>query len=187
MTEVKLVTDKDIWDLLGIGSTILVPLITLGFGVLVLRLTKRMEQTQWKSQKIIEKRIEEWDGIREELNDIFCYCVRVGDWKSLTPETVIERKRVADKNMHLARPYFSPTFFHAYVRFIKVCFAQYQGHGVDAKIKSPVWEHQDSYTGSWNPDWDILFHERVSTEEELWDAYNELIYNVAVELETNVK
>ncbi len=185
--EVKIQPDTKDWqDNAGFYVEIATPIVTLIIGIL-LRLTKKFERSQWRSQKVIEKRITEWDGLRPELNDIFCFCTRVGAWKSLTPIDVIELKRKTDKKLHLARPYFSEGFFKAYISFIKACFAQYQGHAVDAKIKSPLWEHKNAHDVNWNPSWDELFFKTHSTEAELWAAYETLLAKVAEELETRHK
>ncbi|MFN8764661.1 MAG: hypothetical protein ACK5ZC_09310 [Pirellulaceae bacterium] len=185
--QVKVLSDpkgKDWTDHVQFGIDVVMPIITLVFGILILRLTKKLERSQWRSQKVIEKRISEWDQIRLEVNDIFCYCTRVGAWKDLKPTDVIDRKRAADKKMHLARPYFSKGFFDAYIHFIKTCFAHYQGHAVDAKIKSPLSEYQNGYRGQWDQSWDALFFAKPSTEVELWSAYEAMLEKVAEELET---
>lgn len=177
-------TEKAWTDHVKFGVDVAMPIITLVFGILILRLTKKLERSQWRSQKVIEKRIAEWDKIRIEFNKIFCYCTRVGGWKDLNPTDAIELKRKADEKMHLARPYFSKGFFDSYLHFIKTCFAQYQGHGVDAKIRSPIWEHKNAHKGEWNDEWDELFFDEVSTEKELWEAYESMLAKVAEELET---
>ena len=77
--EVKLHSEPQDWrDNLKLGAEVAGPILAVIFGVFVLRLTKKLEHSQWRNQKIIEKRIEEWDTIRPELNDIFCFCTRVG-------------------------------------------------------------------------------------------------------------
>jgi hypothetical protein len=185
--EVKLHSEPKDWrDNLKFGIEIAGPIIATIFGIFVLRLTKKLEQSQWLSQKIIEKRIREWDIIRVKLNDIFCFCVRVGGWKSMTPPEVIACKRQVDKRVHLARPYFSKQFFKDYLHFIRTCFEQYQGHAVDAKIKSPLWEHQNAHP-QWDHAWDTLFFDTPSSEESLWNAWESLLARVSDELQTRHK
>lgn len=183
--QVQLISKPGDWkDDLKLGAEVSAPLIAAIFGYLILRVTKKLERTQWRSQKVIEKRIAEWDSMRPELNDIFCFCTRVGAWKSMTPIDCIERKRSVDKKVHLARPYFTDSFFQSYLVFIKTCFAQYQGHAVDAKIKSPLWEHKNACKQGWKPEWDELFMDKPSTENELWAAYESLLAKVSDELQT---
>ncbi len=58
-------------DFFKMMPEIMMSIISLIFGILLLRITKKIEQSQWRSQKLIEKRITEWDAIRSDLNDIF--------------------------------------------------------------------------------------------------------------------
>lgn len=175
---------KGLKDDIKFGIEIAGPIVTALFGYLILRVTNKLQKSQWRSQKVIEKRIFEWDELRSDLNDIFCFCTRVGGWKAMTPLDAIARKRSADKKVHLARPYFSDRFFRSYLVFIKACFAQYQGHAVDAKIKSPLWEHKNAHQQKWDASWDELFFDQPSTEEQLWAAYEGLLLAVSEELET---
>jgi len=183
--QVQLVSKPEGWkDDLKLCAEVASPLIAALFGLLILRVTNKLQRSQWRSQKVIEKRITELDSIRPELNDIFCFCTRVGGWKSMSPTDCIDRKRAVDKKVQLARPYFSEAFFQSYLNFIKTCFAQYQGHALDAKIKSPLWEHRNAHQQGWNPEWDELFVENPSTEKELWASYESLLANVSEELQT---
>ena len=102
----------------------------------------------------------------------------------MTPPEAIERKRCVDKKIHLARPYFSASFFRSYLHFIKTCFKQYQGHAIDAKIKSPLWEHKNAHKQNWKQEWDDLFSDPPSTEQQLWAAYEGLLAKVSEELKT---
>lgn len=183
--EVKIQSDPKTWkDDLKLGAEVAGPIVATILGIWVLRLTKKLESSQWRSQKVIEKRISEWDEIRKKLNDIFCFCVRVGSWKTMTPPQIIERKRECDRLVHLARPYFTPAFFTDYLHFIRTCFEHYQGHGVDAMIRSPMNEHQDVHPNDWDPQWSSLFYQTPSTEEQLWNAYERMLHRVSEELAT---
>jgi hypothetical protein len=183
--QVQLVHEPKDWkDDVKFGVEIAGPIVAAFFGYLILRVTNKLQKSQWRSQKVIEKRISEWDNLRSDLNDIFCFCTRVGGWKAMTPLDAIARKRSADKKMHLARPYFSERFFSLYLVFIKTCFAQFQGHAVDAKIRSPLWEHKNARQLTWDPAWDELFFDQPSTEDQLWAAYDSLLVTVSEELET---
>jgi hypothetical protein len=183
--QVQLVSEPRGWrEDIEFGIDVAGPIVAAIFGILILRVTKKLERSQWRSQKVIEKRIAEWDDLRSDLNDIFCFCNRVGGWKAMTPLDAIARKRSADKKIHLARPYFSEAFFKTYLTFIKTCFAQYQGHAVDAKLKSPLWEHKNAHQQNWDPAWDVLFFDEPSTEAQLWKAYEDLLAKVSEELQT---
>ena len=132
-----------------LGADYLGPVVAALFGYWILTVTKRLESSQWKNQKLVEKRIEVWDKIGPLLNDIYCYCLRVGTWKAHTPPAIVGKKREADKLTHLSRPYFSDSFFSEYQAFMETCFQLFQGHGVDAKIRTESWEHQNAHS-AWN-------------------------------------
>jgi hypothetical protein len=155
------------------------------FGLWVLRLTKRLEQSQWRNQKLIEKRIAVWDDVGPVLNDIYCYCMRIGAWKKFTPLEIIAKKREADKKVHLSRPYFSDGFFSRYVQPTRACFEMYQGHGIDAKLKTPLWEHQNA-NQAWDKSWDRLFHDKPSDDAALARDYDALLHQVQIDLSPNV-
>jgi hypothetical protein len=164
---------KDSWDHAKAVAELLAPVTTAFFGIWILLITKRLERSQWRSQKLIEKRIEIWDKVGPQINDIFCYCVRVGNWKAFEPPSVIQKKRDADQQIHLSRPYFSAEFFRRYQDFVASCFEVFQRHGEDAKLKTPISEHKN--VRSWNPKWDSLFLASPGSESQQYRAYDALI------------
>lgn len=166
-------SSKDWADHAKTVAEVLAPLTTAFFGIWILLITKRLERSQWHSQKLIEKRIEVWDKVDPPINDIFCYCARIGRWKEFTPPEVIQKKRDADQRIHLSRPYFSAEFFDRYQEFIHSCFETFQGHGEDAKLKTDITEHRNVRT--WDPTWDLLFHETPSSDDQLHRHYGALI------------
>jgi len=176
---------KDWTDNAKLASELLGPFIAFILGLLVLRLTNRLAHGQWRNQKIIEKRIKIWDEIGPVVNDIYCYCFRVGGWKKFTPLEIIEKKRVADKLVHLSRPYFSGDFYKVYCKFINSCFEHYQGHGVDAKLKTPLWEHQNAHQ-PWDSAWDKLFYATATEEEIFQRRYEKLLHQVSLDLNPKV-
>lgn len=125
---VEIVQPPSSWtEYVSLGADVLGPLIAAIFGLWILRITKRLEHAQWRNQKLIEKRIELWDKIGPFVNDIYCYCMRVGSWKGFTPPEIISKKREADKLVHLSRPYFTSKFSRQYQTLIAACFETYQG------------------------------------------------------------
>ena len=182
--EVKLQETQKSWaDHAKLGVDLLGPLIAAVFGIWVLRLTKRIEQNQWRNQKLIEKRILIWDQVGPVVNDIYCYCKRIGSWKEMTPIDVITRKRTAGKVVHLSRPYFSNKFFRSYIDFTTSSFAMFQGHGADAKIRTSLWEHRNA-RHDWESNWDELFKDEFD-EDALDSAYEEMLRQVQDELTSN--
>jgi hypothetical protein len=172
---------RDWYDIATLAINAAGPIIAAIFGFWILRVTKRLEHAQWRNQKLVEKRIEIWDELGPLVNDIFCYCLRVGSWKELKPPEAIARKRAADKLMHLNRPYFSSNFFLSYQRLIETCFEPFQGHGENAKIRSMAWEHKNVHA-NWDDSWDKHFLEIPLDDEILKAVYGRLIAQVSREL-----
>lgn len=179
--EVKIQEASKSWvDHAKLGVDLLGPLVAAVFGIWVIRLTKRIEQNQWRNQKLIEKRISIWDEVGPSINDIYCYCKRIGSWKEMTPMDVIGRKRRADKAVHLSRPYFSHEFFQAYIDFTDSSFAMFQRQGADAKIRTSMTEHRNA-RHDWEIIWDCLLTDDFD-EASLVNAYERLLRQVQGEL-----
>lgn len=80
---------KDWTDYVKLFADILAPIVTAVFGYWIFRLTQSIEQSQWRNQKLIEKRIEVWDDVAPMINDVYCYCMRIGAWKNYSPQEVV--------------------------------------------------------------------------------------------------
>ncbi|EMF7366357.1 hypothetical protein V4F52_004177 [Vibrio vulnificus] len=131
------------------------PLISAVMPLLVIVLTgfwvnNRLEKIKSRLQldhSIIEKRAAIYASVQDDINIIYSYILRVGDWKDYKPSDILDCKRKVDKTFHSTQPYWSKEAFTSYQQFIKVCFKAYRGHGKDAGIIAQV----DRYQGldSW--------------------------------------
>ena len=173
---------RDLWDNVQLVSTMLLPVITAFFGIWILHITKKIEHSQWKNQKLIEKQIDIWETVGPMINDLYCFCSRLGQWKEMSPPRIIETKRTLDRDIFVNRPFFSTDFFVQYLKFTSECFDTFQGHGVDAKIKSPVLRHKDA-RNDWDAEWDDLFSDAVTEQSQLLRDYNLLISAFADSIE----
>ncbi|MET0279673.1 MAG: hypothetical protein ABW278_00925 [Steroidobacteraceae bacterium] len=158
----------------GVAADYLGPAVAAIFGIWILRITKKLESAQWKSQKLVEKRIEVWDRLGPPVNDIYCYCLRVGTWKAHSPHAIVAKKRRADKLAYLSRPYFSDEFFADYTAFMDSCFQTFQDHGTDARIRTEAWEHQNVHA-DWTSDWTDLISEEPFDAPRIASAYKTLL------------
>lgn len=183
VVEIKIQETAKSWaDHAKLSIDLLGPLVATVFGIWVLKLTKRIEQNQWRNQKLIEKRILVWDQLGPLVNDIYCYCKRIGSWKEMDPRDVIYKKRAADKVVHITRPYFSCRFLQAYRDFTDGSFATFQEHGADARIRTSLWEHRNARQ-DWDASWDSLLSDTLN-EDALDEAYEEMLHQVRGELES---
>lgn len=103
-------------------------------GVYIHRVTKRFEHNQWRSQKLIEKRLAIYDSLAPLLNDVFCYFTYVGKWKESTPADIVALKRKIDKELHLAAPLFSDDWYRSISAFQNTCFETFTGWGRDDSL-----------------------------------------------------
>ena len=143
--------------------SILIPLSVVTFGWIINQRLKRFEHKQWANQKLIEKRLELYDQLAPQLNKLLCFYVLVGGWKSITPSDVRETKRSLDQCVHIYRYLLGEPFFETYQAFINQLFAQWQGSGVSALLKTPIQtDRGDRKTDSdyeWKPEWESWFAE----------------------------
>lgn len=153
----------------------LTPIAVAILGVYLTRLAKRFEHLQWRNQRLIEKRISVYDDLAPQLNDLLCYFCFVGCWKDLTPPQVVALKREIDKKIYLAAPLFAPDFHSTCMRFMNLCFATFQGWGVDAKLKTPPDRRIQAAGIRWQSGWADCFAEDCSSVPELRAAYRDVM------------
>jgi len=108
------------------------PIVVILLGFWVNQKTKRLEHLQWRSQKLVEKRLAVYDDLALDLNDLVCCFTFVGLWKELRPPDVVALKRKVDRKIHLAAPLFSRSLFEACEKFQNLCFETYTSWGKDA-------------------------------------------------------
>lgn len=173
--------NRDWFDYASLLADFAGAIVTAFFGVWILKITKRIEHSQWRNQKVIEKRIAVWDEVAPRINDIYCYSMRVGRWKDVSPREVVEWKREVDKKVHTFASYFSPAFFGCFMAFMNECFATFQGSGVDAKLRTRLQGHKSAHK-NWLPEWDALFAESAADEMSIKAKYLKLQRQISAEL-----
>ena len=172
-------TGTQVWNSLEIVkllASILTPAAIAMLGIYVHRVSKRFEDRQWKSQKLIEKRLTIYDDIAPDLNDVLCYFTYIGCWKELTPPDVVKRKRSIDRKLYLAQPLFSQSFFIAANEFMRLCYSTYGGWGKDATLRTHF-ERRRNATQNWMPEYDDCFATAsdVSDPELIKAAYKNVM------------
>lgn len=157
-----------------ISAGILTPVTIAVLGVALHRITKRFEQSQWRGQKLVEKRLAVYDDLAPLLNDVMCYFTFVGCWKDLSPPEVVALKRVIDKKVYVAAPLFSRAFFETCMKFQSLCFETYSGWGQDARLKTKFGRRRDSRT-DWDAGWKAAFSDTPSNPEDVRAAYSDIM------------
>ena len=165
------------WNSLEIAKLIaglLVPITLAAFGVYVHRVTKRFEHLQWRSQKLVEKRLAVYDDLAPQLNELLCYFTFIGPWRDLNPADVVALKRTVDKKIHLAAPMFSKEFYAACLQFQELCFETYTDWGRDPLSRTPFHRRREA-RADWKPEWDECFSHDVSHAETIRSAYRHVM------------
>jgi len=173
------------WNSLEVAKLIaqvLTPLALAILGLYINRVSKRFDDLQWRSQKLIEKRLAIYDDLAPQLNDLLCYFTYVGGWKEMAPPDVIALKRALDKKIHLAAPLFSETFFQACMTFLNLCFETYTGWGQDARLRTQFERRQQTWQGEWKDEWSTCFSIVPANPQEVRDAYTAVMSVFAADI-----
>ncbi len=177
--------DAGPWNWLEVAKLIagaLTPVALAALGVYIHRVTKRFEHLQWRSQKLIEKRLAVYDDLAPHFNDLLCYFTYVGCWKELDPPTVVALKRTMDKTIHVAAPLFSQSFYKACLNFQNLCFKTYSGWGQDAKLQTQFDRRQQARPNDWKVEWNECFNAPASDPKAIQDAYIEVMQLFATDI-----
>lgn len=170
--------DTGPWNLLEVAKLVgglITPAVLAGLGVYIHRVTKRFEHLQWRTQKLIEKRLAVYDDLAPCFNDLLCYFTYVGCWKELDPPSVVALKRTMDKKIHLAAPLFSPDFFGACTNFQNLCFETYGGWGKDALLRTHFERRKQARPSDWKVEWNGCFSSVPSDPKTIRTAYVEVM------------
>lgn len=132
----------------------------------------------WKFQdRLVDKRIEVYEKIAEDLNRIYCYVMDVGTFKGETPDTIIAAKRNVDKYMYIYQAIWSEDTFKTFNVYQDSAFVTQHGDaGEDARIRSKLFEKKaarENRNQSWTEDWDECFTEERDPAHR--EKYKELV------------
>jgi ABC-type amino acid transport system permease subunit len=95
------------WDSLEIAKlavAALTPIFLFVLGFIVTRATKRVEEAQWMSHKLIERRLDLFEEMAPLLNDLFCFFLLVGRFRPLLrPKLWLEKESSMESSMLMNR------------------------------------------------------------------------------------
>jgi hypothetical protein len=158
-------------------ASVATPICVAIFAFGLNRRLKSIDDAQWQSRKIVERRLEIYDYVAPRVNEIFCFMMGFGDWKEISPEKILKSKRELDKQVNVYRYLLSEDFYTAYDEFIHAVFETFTGRGQDAKIKALIseeWGDRDQHT---NYDWDPKFEKLFSKEQPSAVSTLQILYN----------
>jgi hypothetical protein len=145
----------------------LIPVVVVGLGVLINRTAHRIEQAQWATRRLIDRRLELFDSMAPGLNDLLCFFLLVGDFRNITPPIAIAHKRELDQQFYVNEALMSPEFASRYHAFIGACFQTYTGVGHDARLRASEQRHRAEREAEWTDDWSRYFVQQDGLVESL--------------------
>ncbi len=146
-------------EIVKLFASLLTPAALTVLGIFIQRAGRRYEDRRWVNQKIIEKRLEIYDQLAPSLNDILCYFTFIGCWKEFDPPEMIKRKRVIDRQMHLAKPLFPESFFVSCQALMRECFTAFGGPwGSDSQLKTTQEGRKQAHPKPWDDLWSTHFN-----------------------------
>jgi len=170
-------TDQ-IWNGLKIAIIIIAaiaPVIIAFLAIRLHRIKKRLINQHQTNQKLVEKRIDNYDRIGPILNDILCFFSYTGNWKELSPIDIMRLKKELDKEINMNTPLFSEDLSNKYDSFMQLCFVSHSGWEHKEKIKS-LYELRQEHHAEWNDDWIPFFDTNNVIEGiKVKERYDELM------------
>lgn len=155
-------------------STFATPIVVACLGIYFHRIAKQFEHSQWSHQKVVEKRLQVYDSLCPQLNDLLCYFTHIGKWRDVSPEWIVQKKRKIDREIHLAGPLFSNEFFDSCMDFMNICYETYNGWGKDATLRTE-WEDRREAHKNWKEEWNQCFSRDFADHEEIRAAYSRIM------------
>ena len=156
-----------------LAASFLTPVVILLLGIWAKGIATDHEKRISLNERIIEKRVNIYEEIGKELNDIYVFLNQVGHWKEFTPEDIVNKKRNIDKIMYINRPYWSDSTFKKYNAFMAAGFETWTGIGEDAKIKTHIYQFKE--LSQWNEDWSDYFSKENPSIPDIKATYSDLM------------
>lgn len=163
--------------ILSIFTTVFTALLTIG----ILYYGNKIENSKWKNQTLISKKIELYDNMMPKLNDILCYFNQYGTYKDYTPLEIIKLKRELNKTFYTNKSFLPKSLQKEYIKFIDtLCFEPYGGSW-DSRLRMNavynrrgyIEQHGDSL---WNEQWNKkLFTGEKSDRITISKSYDKIM------------
>jgi hypothetical protein len=156
-------------DIVNTIISFLTPLAIAVVGFFIQRVLAQQNQNWRIQERLVDKRVEIYQSIAEDLNKIYCYVMDVGTFKDESPDEIIQAKRNVDKNMYMYQAIWPEETFNQFKEYMDSAFATYQGYGEDAKIRATTIEKRSAYKKgdkNWQDDWDKRFTGKRDPEHQ---------------------
>lgn len=137
----------------------LTPLLVLILTIVVAHANRRNDENRAANRRAVERLIELHTEMAPLINDLFCFFLRVGHFRTIDPPSAIARKRNLDRIYFVNEYLFGGEFREAYMRFMDGCFAHGVGAGLDAGLRTSLADlkRERGVVELWEGEWDRLF------------------------------
>jgi hypothetical protein len=162
---------------------VLTALLTAVLAVVGAWIAIRFDRQKAINQELIKKRIALYDEIVPKANDLLCYFLCVGDWKSLCPSKLLVHKRALDRFANIHGALFSADAIAAYETFIADCFSTFSGRGKPAKLRADMARLKRQFGQDWQAAWEDHFETgNVVDDQRLKASYDRFVEALAEEI-----
>jgi hypothetical protein len=129
------------------------------------------------NQELVKKRLDLYSTYVPLANDLFCFLRKVGNFRSMTPASILDAKRKLDQFRYLYGPLFTGSgVVDAYDTYIKLCFNEFKGNGQPACIRADPVSLARQYGSSWQTSWDSGFDtDHIPADGEIDQAYSAFV------------
>ena len=167
--------DSEWLELAKVGVSALTPLVTGLVGVFIVRLGHRMEGAKQLHQELLKKRLDVYEEVAPQLNDIYCFFQAIGHWAELRPDDIIKRKRSVDRILQVHRFLFGPPMWTAYQTFELSHFDLYSRVGEAALMRLDMPYIRERLGDHFNTDWLPSVSSKVGDQAEQARNYKKLM------------
>jgi hypothetical protein len=138
---------------------------------------RRGEQLSSDKQKI-------YSQIAPDLNIVYVFVSDIGDFRSYSPDTVIDKKRSIDRIFFSYRPYWSEETITKYNRFMDASFEFYSDYASNARIRTSKDQKKAAFDHDgkpWDPKWDSMFTGQTveGIDQDYYDLITSLLSDAA--------
>jgi hypothetical protein len=125
------------------------------------------------NQELVKKRLELYSTYIPLANDLYCFLMKIGNFRNMTPADILDHKRKLDQFIHLYGPLFTGSkLVDAYTVYIQLCFNTFTGTGMPATIRADSGKLAKQYGVAWQTTWNSSFDAtHVPDSEHVHEAY----------------
>lgn len=140
-------------------AAVAVPVLLAIGAIMLHRYTKAIDHRLDAEREGMERRAHEYKELTTLMNDIYCFTVLVGHYRTISPTDAVERKRRLEAIVFATMPMWDDQLLRATRDFIAACYVIKRGRGAHALLTSDVTRQKEERGSQWDASWEGLFLE----------------------------